>query len=468
MPSRRSVLAAALAAAAGNALGLRLSAGAVAATRGAAADASAWRNWSGIEGCSPRQWPVPGSLDELAQLLKGAPGPVRCVGAGHSFTALVPTPGTLLSIDKLSGLIKVDRAAGTATFGAGTRIAVATRLLDEAGFALMNQPDIDMQSFAGAMATATHGTGVRFGAMHSDLVALKLMTPAGELLECSPTQRPELFRAAQVSLGSLGVLTEVTLKVKPRHFLRRHVWLARNEELFAQAGALAAQHLHFELYLLPFTGYGAAIAHDEVPVGNPVHPPAQDEDVLSDLKRLRDWLGPLPSLRRWVAGKAIASEKAEDAIDVSYQLLASVRPTRFNESEYHVPREQGVACLREVLATLEKRNDVFFPMEFRFIKGDEAWLSPFHGRDSCSIAVHALAGEPYDYLVNEVGPVFRRHGGRPHWGKLHDLHGPDLAARYPRWRDFLAVRQELDPQGRMLSPYMRRLFGLEPSAGATA
>jgi FAD-linked oxidoreductase len=450
-------------------LGSRLSASAFAASKSSAAPAAAgWRNWSGNETCTPRQWTLPGSVDELASLLKKAPGPVRCVGAGHSFTALVPTPGTLLSLDKLSGLVKVDRATSTATFAAGTRIAVATRLLDEAGFALMNQPDIDTQSLAGAIATATHGTGQRFGALHSDLAGLQLLTPGGELLACSPAQRPELFSAAQVSLGSLGVVTEVTLKVKPRHFLRRHVWLAPTEELFAQAPALAARHLHFELYLLPFTGYGAAIAHDPAPIGPAQHPAAPDDDVLADLQRLRDWFGRFPSLRRWVARKAIGAQKAEDAVDVSYNLLASVRPTRFNETEYHVPREQGIACLREVLATLEQRNDVFFPIEFRFIKGDSAWLSPFHGRDCCSIAAHALAGEPYDYLVRDLGPVFRRHGGRPHWGKLHDLAAPDLAARYPRWRDFVALRKDLDPQGRMVTPYVARLFGLEPTAGAVA
>jgi FAD-linked oxidoreductase len=450
-------------------LGLNLCARAVAATKGtppAAATADGWQNWSGIQHCTPQQWRSPNSLDELADLLKSGPGPVRCVGAGHSFMPLVPTRGTLLSLDNLSGLRHVDTATGTATLGAGTRIAVAARLLDDAGCALVNQPDIDVQSLAGAMATATHGTGAQLQAMHAELVALKLMTPGGELIDCSPTQRPEVFSAAQVSLGSLGVLTEMTLRVVPRHFLRRHVWLAPTEELLAQAEALAAQHLHFELYLLPFTGYGAAIAHDPAPIGQPVHPPAEDDNVLRDLQRLRDWFGHFPALRRWVAAKAIGTQHEDDAIDVSYALLSSVRPTRFNESECHVPREQGVACLREVLAALEKRNDVFFPMEFRFIKGDSAWLSPFHERDSCSIAVHALAGEPYDYLLTDIGPIFRRHGGRPHWGKLHNFTPAELAAAYPRWRDFHEVRQTLDPQGRMLTPPMARLFGLPMPTGA--
>lgn len=463
MPDRRSFLSLA----ASSLLGLQVSASAVAAARDAGApatNAARWQNWSGIQRCTPRQWLVPASLDELADVLKRGPGPLRCVGAGHSFTPLAPTAGTLLSLDNLAGLRQVDPATGMATLGAGTRLSVAARLLDDAGLAFANQPDIDVQSLAGAMATGTHGTGRHLRALHAELLSLKLLTPAGELLECSRTLRPELFAAAQVSLGALGVVTEMTLQAVPRHFLRRHVWLAPTDELLAQAEALSQQHHHFELYLLPFTGYGAAIAHDPVPIGKPVHPPAEDDNVLRDLQRLRDWFGPWPSLRRWVARKAIAGTHEDDAIDASYALLSSVRPTRFNESEGHVPREQGVACLREVLAAMESRNDVFFPIEFRFVKGDDAWLSPFHQRDSCSIAVHALAGEPYDYLTRDIGRIFRRHGARPHWGKLHDYSADELAAAYPRWRDFLAVRAQLDPQGRMLTPPMAQLFGLRASA----
>jgi FAD-linked oxidoreductase len=328
----------------------------------------------------------------------------------------------------------------------------------------MNQPDVDTQSLGGALATGTHGTGVAYGAMHSEVTALKLLTVAGEQLSCSATQRPELLAAAQVSLGCLGVLTEVTLKVRPRHFLRRRAWVARNEELFEQAGDLARRHQHFEMFFLPHTGYGAAFVHDPVPATTVQHEEGADEDVLRDLQMLRDWLGRWPALRRRVAGWAVGRTPPEEAVDVSWRLLVNTRSTRFNETEGHVPREAGLACLREVLQALERRNDVFFPMEFRYVRGDNAWLSPFHGRDSCSIAVHALQGEPHDYLVREIGPVFRRHRARPHWGKLHDYKPEELAALYPRWRDFLALRRELDPQGRLLSPYMRRLLGLQEPA----
>jgi len=419
----------------------------------------AWHNWSGLQSCQPAAWQVPANEDETLALLRNAAAPLRSVGAGHSFTQLVPTEGTLLSMDRLSGLRAHDAQAGTATLGAGTRLAAASRALDAVGLALRNLPDIDVQTLAGALATATHGTGAKLPALHAEAQQLTLLTPRGERIVCSRTQRPEVFAAAQVSLGSLGVLSEVTLKVRPRHVLHRRVWLMPTEELLQAVPTLAAKHHQFECYLLPHTGYGAAITHDEVSESPRPRPPAPDEDVLRDLKRLRDWFGRWPSLRRWVAQKAIDPAMTEEATDWSWKLLSTQRPTRFNESECHVPREQGVACLREVLATLEKRDDVFFPIEFRFIAGDDAWLSPFHGRDSCSIAVHAAHDEPWEYLVKDVGAVYRRHAGRPHWGKLHDRSAAELRALYPRWDDFQQVRRELDPTGRMLNPYLRRLFG---------
>jgi len=419
----------------------------------------AWHNWSGLQSCQPAAWQVPANEDETLALLRNAAAPLRCVGAGHSFTQLVPTEGSLLSMDRLSGLRAHDAVAGTATLGAGTRLAAASRALDAVGLALRNLPDIDVQTLAGALATATHGTGAKLQALHAEAQQLTLLTPRGERIVCSRTQRPEVFAAAQVSLGALGVLSEVTLKVRPRHVLHRRVWLMPTEELLQAVPTLAAKHHQFECYLLPHTGYGAAITHDEVTESPRARPPAPDEDVLRDLKRLRDWVGRWPSLRRWVAQKAIDPTMTEEATDWSWKLLSTQRPTRFNESECHVPREQGVACLREVLATLEKRDDVFFPIEFRFIAGDDAWLSPFHDRDSCSIAVHAAHDEPWEYLVKDVGAVYRRHAGRPHWGKLHDRTAAELRALYPRWDDFQQVRRELDPTGRMLNPYLRRLFG---------
>jgi FAD-linked oxidoreductase len=426
---------------------------------GSAPAAGEWRNWSGIESCRPAAQPTPASAAEVAELLRGSAGPVRCAGAGHSFTPLVPTDGLLLSLDRLSGLVSADAAAGRVVARAGTRIGMLARTLDPLGLALFNQPDVDVQTLAGAYSTATHGTGAALPALHAHLRGLTLVTARGELLRASREQRPEVFDAARVALGTLGVLVEVELDVRPRFFLHRRVWLEPTGKLLEEAPRHAAEHRHFEMFVLPFTGYSAAIVHDEVPAQPPVRAAAADESVLDDLRHLRDWFGRFPGLRRWVAQRLIDPAQKEESVDLSWRQLSTMRPTRFNESEYHVPRAQGVDCLREVIATLETHDEAFFPVEFRFVRGDDAWLSPFHGGDRCSIAAHALQGESYDYLVQALGPVFRRHGGRPHWGKLHDMTARQLAAAYPRWADFQRVRRELDPQGRLLNPFTRRLFG---------
>lgn len=420
-----------------------------------------WSNWSGLQRCTPQQILSPGSEDELAHILRHAAGPVRLVGAGHSFSPLVPTPGTLVMTDGLSGVRQHDLNRQRVTVGGGTRIAVLAPLLDALGLALPNQGDISVQSLAGAYATGTHGTGAQLPALHAQVRALRLLTATGQLVEASRERSPEVFDAARVSLGALGALTEVELQVQPRFFLRRRLWTAPVEELLAAAPGLATSHRHFEMYVLPHTGYGAGITHEEVAPQEPQVVDGGDEALLDDLRRLRSLLGPWPALRRWVAGRLIGRREAI-SVDLSWRLLSTTRATRFNESEYHVPAEQGLACLQAVLAQLERHNEAFFPVEFRYVAADDAWLSPFYGRASCSIAVHAAADEPHDYLLSELGPLFRRHGGRPHWGKLHDLGPAELAALYPRWHDFQAVRRELDPQGRLLNEPLRRLFGEAP------
>jgi FAD-linked oxidoreductase len=446
---------------------LFLKAGAMAAAAGlfagrsAAATPSAftWQNWSASARCTARDLAAPADENAVAALLRGSSGALRCVGAGHSFSPLVPTDGTILSLDRLTGLQAHDKTAMSATLRGGTRLSQVSRQLDAAGLALRNLPDIDMQSLAGAISTATHGTGATLQALHADVSAMRIVTPQGDIVDWSQDRNAEQMAAARVALGSLGVITQVTMNVVAAHNLRRKVWLKPVEEMLQLAPELARTHRHFEFYYLPFTGYAAAITHDAY-AGNDVHmPPGQDEDMLRDLRQLRDWLGKFPQLRRWSAAKLIDPSLTEHATNRSFRLLSNVRPTRFNETECHVPREVGVACVRDVIAALEKRNEVFFPLEFRFVAADDAWLSPFYRRNSCSIAVHAAHGEAYDYLMSEIGPVFRKYGGRPHWGKLHNFSSAELAALYPRWKDFQALRRQMDPRGRMLNPHLRALFG---------
>lgn len=422
-----------------------------------------WQNWSGLQQATPSQWAMPASEAELQQLLRSTKGEVRPAGSGHSFTALVPTNATLVSLDRLASVVNIDKAAMTVTAQAGMRIGALARALDAQGLALRNQPDVDVQTLAGAIATGTHGTGAQLPALHDDVIGLRLVKVDGEVIELradrEADRNADLLAAARVSLGSLGFITQVTMRVVPAFNLARHVWLQPLDSLINEAPKLAARHRHFEFYVLPHTGYAAGIRHDVYTGADLALPKSGDEDVLGDLKMLRDWLGRFPALRRWAAQQAIDPNMTEQARHRSFRLLSSVRPTRFNETEWHLPRERGLACLHEVVAKLESRNEVFFPLEFRFIRRDEAWLSPFHGRDSCSIAVHAAADEAWQYLVDDFTPIFRAHQGRPHWGKLHKLGEAELSRLYPRWADFQALRRRFDPQGRLLNAHLRQVFG---------
>lgn len=418
-----------------------------------------WRNWSGVQHAYPAARLAPKDEGELADALKAAKAPIRPVGAGHSFTALSPTAGTLISLDSLSGVIGWE--GDEAIVRAGTRLGALGPLLAEKGRALPNLPDINKQSLGGALATGTHGAGARIQAMHGSVTGLRLVTPSGKVIDADAKTNPDVFQAARVSLGALGVVTQVRMETSANRRLRRHVWLEPFEEAVSKADQRWAEHRNFEFYAVPFTGLAANISHDET--DDPVAPrgPDQDAELLQALQGLRNLLGFSTPLRKAAAHALLSSAKPETAVDEGWKLLSTERPVRFNEMEFHLPVENQLKALREVVGAIEKeRPDVFFPIEVRRIAPDDAWLSPFQGGPRGSVAVHAYYRDDFSFLYTLIEPIFRRYDGRPHWGKLHTLNGGQLEAIYPRWKDFLAVRQELDPEGRMLNPYLKGLFGL--------
>ncbi|WP_427965329.1 D-arabinono-1,4-lactone oxidase [Altererythrobacter sp.] len=419
-----------------------------------------WSNWSGLEHAYPARRAAPADEAELAMLLPGVPTPIRPVGAGHSFTAIVPTEGTLLSLDHLSGIAESDGESVTATVGAGTRLSALGPALAGIGQEMINLPDIDKQTLGGALATGTHGTGKGVPALHGRVIAMRLVGPDGSVIECSPDERPEVFNAARVGLGAFGVLSQVTLQNWPLSRVKKTVRVVDTETMLNDWPTLASEHRNAEFLVLPFTGKSALVTHDVTT--EPVMPrgPDADTDVLMELKSLRDMFEFTPALRRRFAAHFLDQTPPEIAIDEGWKLLANSRPVRFKEMEYHLPIEHQVAALREVIARIEhEAKDVFFPIEARIIAPDDAWLSPFYGRECGSIAVHAYYKEAHDWMFRLIEPVFREAGGRPHWGKLHSLAAPELAALYPMFGEAMAVRKSLDPHGRMLNPFLLKVFG---------
>jgi FAD-linked oxidoreductase len=324
---------------------------------------------------------------------------------------------------------------------------------------VLSLPDINKQSLAGAIGTGTHGTGVGYQAIHGSVTAFRLVTARGDILECSAERNPEVFAAARVGVGAFGVITQVTLQNRPLTRVHKRVYVKPLEQVAAEWPTLAKAHDKVEFFAFPFSGAAAVIATDQTDAPLKPRGPDQDTDTLLSLKRLRDLLGPLPGLRRRITYALMTGLPPEESVDDSWKLLSNERPVRFNEMEFHLPRETQMVALREVMQVIERgHNDVFFPLEVRSIAPDDAWLSPFYGRESGSLAIHAYYKDEYQRLFAAVEPILRRHGGRPHWGKLHSLKARELAALYPRWKDAMEVRRTLDPDGRFLNAHLRELF----------
>ncbi len=418
-----------------------------------------WQNWSGIQAAYPAARWAPQSEDELTDSIARCAAPIRVVGSGHSFTPLVLTDATLLTLDRMSGLISHDAAARRAVFHAGTRLGDVGPALAAIGQEMPNLPDINKQSLAGAIATGTHGTGRSFKAVHGEITALRLVTAAGEIVDCSALQRSDVFNAARVGLGAFGVVTRIELQNRPLARVLKRTYVEQLQNAIDQWPQLIAKHRNVEFYAVPFTGLAAVITCDET--DRPVAPrgPDQDAEGLMDLKQLRDVFGFSNSVRRRVAQALMADLPPEEAVDDGWKLLSNERPVRFNEIEFHFPLETQMTVLRETLNAIEEhRRDVFFPIEVRVIDSDDAWLSPFYGRVSGSIAVHAYYKDDYRFFFDLIEPIFLKHGGRPHWGKLNTLKAAAFAALYPHWSEAMAVRRELDPEGRFLNTYLRSVL----------
>ncbi|MBT4520271.1 MAG: FAD-binding protein, partial [Halieaceae bacterium] len=414
---------------------------------------------SGSQQCFPQARKAPASVRELQHLITSTTGSVRPVGAGHSFTPLVPTDDTIVSLSRMSGLVSHDPDNLQATVWAGTRLGDLGQPLEDIGQALINMPDIDEQTLAGCLGTATHGTGAGIGCMSTFVKGLQLVDGRGNLINCDADNNPEIFEAARVSLGALGVITQVTLQnVAPYRLRRETVW-REFDEILEIADQLADNHRNFEFYFVPFSGMGFTDVHDisDEPVGTTGQ--LDGNDGAEDLKMARDWLQWSPGLRELVLGGYMGTLDTEVTIENSWKNYASERNVRFNEMEYHLPREHALQALREIRLALEtQHHEVFFPIEFRYIKSDNIWLSPFYKRETCSIAVHRYFEEDFTPYFKTIEPIMRKYHGRPHWGKLNTLTRQDFMEHYPRWNDFVDIRRRLDPEGRFLNPYLKTLF----------
>lgn len=423
---------------------------------GASAQSTPWRNWSGGLRCDAGRYDI-SSEDHLVDLLKNTSGPIRPVGSGHSFSPLVPTDGHLVVIDQLNGILDYDNDTMQATFGAGARLGDLGEPLHNIGQGMMNLPDIDRQTVAGATATGTHGTGIRFKSLSGYITALRLVTPIGEVLDIDESDK-DLFDAARVNLGALGVVTQIRMQNRPAYKLKKREWTAPTEDILAEFDERAANHRHFEIFPLVYSDYSLCLQIDETdePIGQTIIP--NEETELADLRPLG--VNASSAEKRAMNNALAEAAEVSEAVDYSYKLLTNIRSNPFNEMEYSIPAEGSAECVREILRTIYDQGiDVAFPLEYRYVSPEDPWLSMAYGDEPhATISIHRTASADYRPYFDIIEPIFWKYGGRPHWGKVHSLGRAELMALYPRYRDFIEVREALDPETRLVNYHLRTLF----------
>jgi L-gulonolactone oxidase len=427
-----------------------------------------WRNWTGDQRCAPEVVEEPGGEPDVAAAIGRAAAagrPVRVAGAGHSFSDIVLTDGHLLRLHRMNRVLGADATTRIAEVEAGASIRELGPALAEHGLALENQGDVDPQALAGAIATATHGTGARFPNLSAQVAGLRLVVDGGEPVDCSDEHEPELFRAARVSLGALGVITRVRLRCAPLYTLRRVDSPHPLGETLDRLDDLVDGHERFELFVFPYTRVALTRVTEATTDSPAPLPPVTEwvQDVLLENLALelfsragRALPRGIPAMNRAIARLLQPSER----VDRSYRVYANERKVRFTEMEYAVPREAGREALERVLAMIERRRlPISFPIEFRFVAADDAYLSPSNGRATAYVAVHVYRGMEHETYFRAVESIMREYGGRPHWGKRHYRTAADLAPAYPDWERFAAARERLDPNRRFRNDYVDRVLG---------
>ncbi|WP_280264304.1 D-arabinono-1,4-lactone oxidase [Nocardia abscessus] len=427
---------------------------------------NSWVNWAGDQQCAPALLATPRSVEEVADLLADAEAAgrtVRVVGTGHSFTDAVLTDGTLLSLAKLNRVLDVDRASGLVRVEAGISLNAASTALHEHGLAFPNLGDIDVQTVAGATATATHGTGAALQNLSAAVHSIELLLADGSRVELNEQTDPDGWRAARVGIGALGVVTAMTLRMVPSFVLEGIERPIPVEEVLADLDSFVDGNEHFEFYMFAHSALAMTKRNNRVTLRE--QPRGKAVDWFADILMSNHLFDALcrvsrrqPRLVPLIQRSAAYAGSYRRQVDRSYRVFASPRLIRFTEMEYAIPREHSVDAIREI-KELTARFDTPMPIEVRWVAPDDAFLSPAGGRETCYIAVHQYRGMDFEPYFRACEAVFDRYQGRPHWGKRHFQTAATLRERYPDWDRFAEVRRRLDPKGRFANPYLDRVLG---------
>lgn len=429
-----------------------------------------WQNWARSVKIRPASVERPRTAEGVQRAVQAAIAhdlQIKAVGAGHSFTGIAVAPGVLLELDDMQGLVSVDSDRRRVTLLAGTRLHRIPRLLAPYGLAMENLGDIDRQSISGAISSGTHGTGARFGGLATQVVGAILIAADGEFLTVSETENAELLPAVALGLGALGILVEITLQCVPAFVMHAVDEPVPLDEVLSTLDERVSAVDHFEFYWFPHTDVALTKRQTRLPESTPRKPLPTvvrwiDETLLSNgVYRAVCAAGQvLPAITPPFSRLAVKLTGDREYTDLSHRVLTQSRNVRFREMEYALPAKNVLPAFEAIRALIAERGwKIEFPVEVRFAAADDRWFSTAYERESGYIAVHRYWRADTTAYFEAVERICLEHGGRPHWGKLHTLDAAQLRERYPRFDDFAAVRDRLDPSRRFTNRYLDRVLG---------
>ncbi|GAA2065091.1 D-arabinono-1,4-lactone oxidase [Williamsia deligens] len=428
-----------------------------------------WRNWGRTQAATPSDVVTVREVDDVVTAVRRARTAgttVKAAGSGHSFSGIAVPTGTSVDLSAMSGLVTADPDRGRVTVRAGTPLHQMPGILEPLGLAMPNLGDVDAQTLAGATSTGTHGTGLGVGGIATQIVGLTLVTGTGEMLTVGEDD-PDLLQATALGLGALGVLVDITLQCVPA-FALEAVERAVSVDA-AISGFLDAVRTsdHHEFYWFPHTDVALTKTNTRLPADTPAQGPGRVARFVSDellsngvFAVMCEAGARFPAVTPALARVAGAAQSGRRFVASSPDVFVSARRVRFREMEYAIPLAQVPEAVDEIRALIDRRGwRISFPLEVRAAPADELMLSTASGRDSGYIAVHRYFRDAPDDYFTSVEEILARRGGRPHWGKMHTRTADDLRSVYPRFDEFVAARDRLDPDRVFANPYLTSVLG---------
>ncbi len=429
------------------------------------------KNWSENQEWNSKEFLQPSTSKEIKEIIQTANKigkKIRVYGTKHSFSAVNNTDSICLNLDKYQGIVNVDKKNNYVTVKGGTKLFNLTQLLAKEGLATENMGDVDKQSIAGAISTGTHGTGTTFGNISTQVVAVTFINGLGEEIYCSETENKELFKCMKVSLGVLGIITELTLRCIPNYKLKLVKKVEKLDAVLSKLTEINKENRNFEFYWFPYTNaVQTKYSNVTTQKANKDNFINYLNDVVVEnyiLKLLCVLAKKNPKLNVGVSKFSARFLSKSTKVKESKDVYATPRLVKFNEMEYNIPIECYQDCLNDITNLINtKQFKIHFPLENRFVKGDDIYLSPAYKRDSAYIACHVYKEKEYEPYFKALEKVFIKYGGRPHWGKMHFQKAQYFQKSYPMFDVFNKHRKNHDPNNLFLNEHLNDIFNTNSS-----